>query len=489
MQNKYDVTIGLEIHIESKTKSKMFCSCLNDPNEKTPNINICPICMGHPGTYPKINEQAINNIIKLGLALNCLISKCTKFDRKHYFYPDLPKGYQISQMNYPICQSGHLNIGDKTIRINRIHQEEDAGKLIHEKNESLIDFNRAGVPLIELVTEPDFNSKEEVIAFAKELQLIARYLNISDANMEKGEMRIEVNLSLKEKQDKELGTKVEVKNLNSFKTVEKAIEYEMQRQASLLNKGERIEQETRGFDEQKQGTVSQRLKKESHEYRYMPDPDLPILELTDKRISKIKCEIPELPQAKRQRFKKEYGIDDKKILEIFVENKEFGAYFEKVATELLEWMNAIKINKAHYFDLIKLTCNYLTSDLIGLAKGEIIDFSHKIDPENFAELITIIHKGDINSKIAKIVLKEMYDYGSDPSHIIEDKGLKQIDDKEEVRQIIKEVLASNKSAVLDYKKGKTASLQFLIGQTMAKSKGKIHPDKAKQVLLKELENI
>lgn len=492
--NKYDVVIGLEIHLESKTKSKMFCSCLNNTDEKNPNVNICPVCMGHPGTLPLINEEAINNIIKLGLSLNCDISSYTKFDRKNYFYPDLPKGYQISQFDFPICKDGYLDIrgekGVKLIRINRIHQEEDAGRLVHMDNDvSMVDFNRAGVSLIELVTEPDFNSAAEVINFVKELQLISRYLNVSDANMEKGEMRIEVNLSLKKKGEKVLGTKVEVKNLNSFKSVERAILFEIERQSNLLDKGEKIIQETRGFHDAKQITLSQRSKEESHEYRYFPEPDLPPLEIAKERISKLKGEIPELPQEKRHRFEAEFGIKDKKILEIFIENKKFGEYFEKVTTEILDWMNCEKIGENKYFDLIKLSCNYLTSDLIGLAKGEITDFSNKISPENFAEFTTLVFKGDINSKIAKIVLKDMYDLGSDPSHVIESKGLKQIDDEEEIKRIIKEVLDCNESAVTDYKKGKLASFQFLIGQIMAKSKGKIKPDKAREALSEELENI
>ncbi|MDD4661968.1 MAG: Asp-tRNA(Asn)/Glu-tRNA(Gln) amidotransferase subunit GatB [Candidatus Pacebacteria bacterium] len=492
--NKYDVVIGLEIHLESKTKSKMFCSCLNDPDERRPNINVCPICMGHPGTLPQINKQAINNIIKLGLALNSKISNYTKFDRKNYFYPDLPKGYQISQFDYPICKEGFLDIktekGVKLIRINRLHQEEDAGRLVHSVDgTSMVDFNRAGLALIELVTEPDFSSAEEVINFAKELQLIARYLNVSDANMEKGEMRIEVNLSLKEKGERELGTKVEVKNLNSFKTIEKAILFEIERQTKLLDEGERIVQETRGFNDEKQVTLSQRSKEDSHEYRYFPEPDLPPLEISEERIQELNCEIPELPQEKRLRLEVEYGLKDFKIIEVFIENRDFGEYFEKIATELLNWMQHKKIDQSKYFDLVKLTTNYLTSDLIGLAEGKIIDFSEKITPENFAEFIVLIFMGEINSKIAKVVLKDMYDLKKDPSHIIEDRGLKQIDNEDEVDKIIENVLESNTSAVEDYKNGKVASFQFLIGQIMAKSKGKINPDKAREILSKKLENI
>lgn len=493
-KNKYDVVIGLEIHLESKTKTKMFCSCLNDPDEKKPNVNICPICMGHPGTLPVINEQAMDNIIKLGIALNCEIASYTKFDRKNYFYPDLPKGYQVSQFDYPVCQKGCLNIstkkGAKLIRINRIHQEEDAGRLSHAENgTSMVDFNRASRPLIELVTEPDFVSAEEVINFAKELQLIAKYLKVSDANMEKGEMRIEVNLSLKEKGAEKLGTKVEVKNLNSFKTVEKAIEFEIERQADILDKKGKIVQETRGFSDVKQVTLSQRSKEDSYEYRYFGEPDLPPIEISSERIKRIKSEIPELPQEKRGRLEMEFGITDSKILEIFAQNKEFTNYFENIATEILNWMQHKKIDSQKYFDIIKLTVNYLTSDLIGIAQGNIVNFEEKISAENFAEFISLIYKETISSKIAKIVLKEMYESGADPSHIIEEKGLKQIDSEDEVKKIIKEVLGKNNEAVSDYKKGKQASFQFLIGQVMAFSKGRINPQKARESLLKELENI
>ncbi|MDD3919312.1 MAG: Asp-tRNA(Asn)/Glu-tRNA(Gln) amidotransferase subunit GatB [Candidatus Pacebacteria bacterium] len=493
--NKYDVVIGLEIHLESNTKTKMFCSCLNDPDERKPNQNVCPICMGHPGTLPVINERAIDNIIKLGLALNTEISSYTKFDRKNYFYPDLPKGYQISQFDYPVCKNGYLGVmvekGIKLMRINRIHQEEDAGRLAHtnDATSSLVDYNRAGVPLIELVTEPDFKSAGEVIRFAKELQLIAKYLNVSNANMEKGEMRIEVNLSLKEKGEEELGTKVEVKNLNSFKAVEKSILFEIERQAKILDKGERVVQETRGWNEAKQETLSQRSKEDSDEYRYFPEPDLPPLEITEKRIATLKSQIPELPQNKRARIEAEYGINDLKVLEIFIENKDFGEYFEKIATEISNWMIDKKIEESKAFELFRLASNYLTSDLIGLSGGKIIDFSENIDPENFAEFISMIYLGEINSKIAKIILKDMFELKKDPSHILEDRGLKQIDDGDEIDNIIEEVLENNKNAVEDYKKGKTASFQFLIGQIMAKSKGKINPDKAREILSQKLENI
>jgi aspartyl-tRNA(Asn)/glutamyl-tRNA(Gln) amidotransferase subunit B len=481
-KNDYDVVIGLEIHFESKTKSKMFCSCLNDPNEKEPNTNICPVCMAHPGTLPVINKEAIDNIIKTGIALNCEIANISKFDRKNYFYPDLPKGYQISQFDLPICSNGYLCIhtsnGKKKIRINRIHQEEDTGKLSHSHGKSFVDFNRAGVPLMELVTEADISSAEEAVNFAKELQLILKYLGVSDANMEKGEMRVEVNISLKPCGQKEFGTKTEIKNLNSFKTVERAIEFEIERQSELLDNGGKVVQETRGWHDQRQESISQRAKEDSHEYRYFPEPDLPQLEISLKRIEELRCEIPELPEQKRIRFKEEYGIEDEKILEIFIENRDLGSYLENIATELKNWMHEEKIDLDNYPSALKLAINYLTSELLGY--GEFS--SDKITPENFAEFILLIYKKVISSKIAKVVLKEMYDSSKDPSNIIEEKGLKQIDNDEELENIINQAIENNPKAVEEYKEGKEASFQFLIGQIMALSKGKANPQKAQQLL-------
>ncbi|MFH1575831.1 MAG: Asp-tRNA(Asn)/Glu-tRNA(Gln) amidotransferase subunit GatB, partial [Candidatus Nealsonbacteria bacterium] len=342
----YQPTIGLEIHVELRTKSKMFCSCLNNPDEKHPNINICPICLGHPGTLPVINEEAVKKVIKTGLALNSRIPEHSKFDRKNYFYPDLPKGYQISQYDAPICQGGWLEVrppditilggrtspNRKKINITRVHLEEDTGRLIHPKGTeySLVDFNRAGVPLMELVTEPDITSAKEAKAFAEELRLILRYLRVSHADMEKGEMRVEVNISLKN--GKELGTKVEIKNLNSFRSVEYGIDYEIARQGKLLDAGKKVVQETRGWDAAKEVTVSQRIKESAHDYRYFPEPDLPPLQFEAEDIKKIKGEIPELPQLRRERFKEEYGLGFEET-EMFVQNKELGEYFEKVVSE------------------------------------------------------------------------------------------------------------------------------------------------------------
>jgi aspartyl-tRNA(Asn)/glutamyl-tRNA(Gln) amidotransferase subunit B len=481
--SEYQPKIGLEIHIELKTKTKMFCDCPNDPNERHPNLNICPICLGHPGTLPVINKEAVRKTIKTGLALNCQISEYSKFDRKNYFYPDLPKGYQISQLYQPLCKNGFLAINDKKIRIREVHLEEDVGRLIHEKDCSLVDFNRVGIPLMELVTEPDITSAKEARRFAEELQLILRYLNISDADMEKGEMRVEVNISLSEKKDV-LGTKVEIKNLNSFRAVEKSIDYEIKRQTKILNSGKKVIQETRGWDPVREITVSQREKESAHDYRYFPEPDLPPLHFRKEEIEEIKAEIIELPHLRRERFKREYGLDEKSI-EVFVQNKDFGEYFEKVISELPQRIPEQNIKK-----LIKLASNYLITDLQGLLKGaSVVGEDFLITPENFAEFIVLIYEGKISSKIAKQVLQEMFASGADPSQIIEEKGLVQISDADEIEKIIQEVISKNKKAIEDFKKGKVASFQYLIGQIMAASKGKANPEIVNQKLREILTKI
>ncbi|HOK00776.1 MAG TPA: Asp-tRNA(Asn)/Glu-tRNA(Gln) amidotransferase subunit GatB [Candidatus Pacearchaeota archaeon] len=484
----YKPTIGLEIHVELKTKSKMFCPCKNDSTEKRANFNICPICMGHPGTLPVPNEEAIKKVIKAGIALNCKISKESKFDRKNYFYPDLPKGYQISQYDMPLCQNGFLNIGERKIKIRRIHIEEDTGRLLHsEKGDySLIDFNRAGIPLMELVTEPDIKSGKEARKFAEELQLILKYLDVSNADMEKGEMRVEVNISLS-KDLKNLGTKVEIKNLNSFKVVEKAVDFEIERQKEILERGEKIVQETRGWHDKKEITFSQREKEEAHDYRYFPDPDLPKMYFTDDYINKIKQEIPELPSLKRERFKKQFYLDENAI-EFFVINKDLGEYYEKVVSEFEEWMKAEKIEiEKEKNKIYKLIANYLISDIKGLLKGkEFIEKDFKITPENFAEFIKMIYKNEITSKIAKIVLEEMFLKGKDPSNIIEEKGLSQIKNANEIEEIVKEVILKNKKAVEDFKKGKKEAIQFLVGQTLSITKGRANPETAREIILKLL---
>lgn len=504
----YKATIGLEIHFESKTNSKMFCSCPNEENnslDETPNINTCPVCMGHPGVLPVINKEAINKLIKTGLALNCKIAKNTKFDKKNYFYPDLPKGYQISQFDLPICYGGYLDFtlddgSVKRVRITRIHMEEDTAKSYHMSDGStLIDFNRSGVPLMELVTEPDIHSGEEARRFAQELQLLLKYIDVSNADMEKGQMRCEVNISLNKEEDDELGTKVEVKNLNSFKSVEKSIEYEAKRQEKLLIEGESVIQETRGWYDDKECTFSQRSKEDAHEYRYFPEPDLPSLEFEDDRIEKIRLSLPELPSKKRERFRNEYGLEYK-VIEFFVYEPILADYFEKTASELYSWYdetdNKNVITEEEKANMIKICTNYILTDLQSILKNdsEIKDCGYdssylqkRISPENFAELICLIAQNKITSKIAKIVLPEMYEKGKDPSQIIKDNNLSPISNNDELLIIIKDVIEKNQKPVNDYKEGKQNSFSFLIGQIMASSKGKADPRIAAELLKKELE--
>ncbi|MEK6809107.1 MAG: Asp-tRNA(Asn)/Glu-tRNA(Gln) amidotransferase subunit GatB, partial [Nanoarchaeota archaeon] len=369
---------------ELKTESKMFCSCKNDPEEKRPNVNICPICMGHPGTLPVINAEAVRKTIKTGLALNCKVPAYSKFDRKNYFYPDLPKGYQISQYDKPLCKEGYLEVDDRKVRITRVHLEEDTGRLIHDKDNSLVDFNRAGIPLMELVTEPDITSAKEARNFAQELQLILRYLGVSDADMEKGQMRVEANVSLG--LGRKLGTKVEIKNLNSFRSVEKAIDYEIKRQEEILKSGKKVLQETRGWNDIKQETFSQREKEEAHDYRYFPEPDLPPLRWTRDKINEIRRQIPELPKERRERFKKEYGLPEKEIaeasphlsprsvsrssaVEVFTQNKDLGDYYERTVSELRNWVKEIeaksRVPQKEFLKLAKLCSNYIITDLQG----------------------------------------------------------------------------------------------------------------------------
>ena len=477
---KYQPTIGLEIHAELKTKTKMFCDCLNDSLEKKANKNICPICTGQPGVLPVINKKAIDMVIKTGLALDCQIAKKTWFERKNYFYPDLPKGYQISQYEAPICEKGKF----KDIGITRIHLEEDAGKLIHSKNESLVDFNRAGVPLMELVTEPDIKSAEQAKKFSQELQLILRYLRVSDADMEKGQMRVEANISL------DMGTKVEIKNLNSFKAVERAIDYEIKRQQEILESNEKIIHETRGWNEIKQKTFSQRTKETSEDYRYFPEPDLPPLEISKKDIEKIKTEIPELPQARQERFKKEYRIPQSNI-ETLTVYKNLGDFFEASISELKAWLKSGKI-KTNIDRLVKLSANYIITEFPKYTKEEI-KFTPTTNalvwgftPENFAELIYLTFIGDISSSGAQEVLKEMFKKGGDPSQIIKSRGLKQVSKEEDLEKIVEKIIKNNPQPVKDYKKGKETALQFLVGQAMKESKGKANPKIASKLLKKKL---
>ena len=479
---KYEPTIGLEIHVELKTKTKMFCASLNDPNEKRPNVNVCPVCMGHPGTLPVINKEAVRKVLMCGKALNGKLADYSRFDRKNYFYPDLPKGYQISQYKFPLVEGGELEVEIKNqkskIKITRIHLEEDTGRLIHAKDEtsSLVDFNRAGVPLMELVTETCINSGEQARKFAEELQLVLRYLEISDADMEKGQMRVEVNISISQisnLKSKKLGTKVEIKNLNSFRSVDRAVEYEIKRQTAVLEAGEKVIHETRGWDEDKQKTFSQREKEMAHDYRYFPEPDLPPMKIGELDFD---LSLPELPKEKRKRFKDKYGLKDEAV-EIFVQDISAGKFFESVVSYFADKLK----------EIISLASNYITSDIAGLLKESKKTFSDmKINPEMFAKLIAMADKEEISSRATKDVLKIMFEEGGDPEKIVKEKGLAQTSDDSFIKNIVEDVVKNNPAVVEEYKNGKENALQFLVGQGMKLSKGKANPAVLQKMLKEKL---
>lgn len=439
---KYTPVIGLEVHVELKTKSKMFCGCSADYFGKEPNTHTCPVCLGMPGTLPVPNKKAIEWCVIIGLALNCEIPEFSKFDRKNYFYPDLPKGYQISQYDRPFCIDGHIKLSiGKKIGIRRVHMEEDTAKLTHAaiNNEkvSLIDFNRSGVPLVEIVTEPDFENAEEVVEYLKKLQQIVRYLDVSNADMEKGDMRLEPNISLKNEKSKELPNyKVEVKNINSFKFVEKAINYEINRQSELLEKGETVKQETRGWSEEKGATLPQRGKEEAHDYRYFPEPDIPPVRWTGSQIENLKSQIGELPDTKFERFKNEFGLPDYDV-EILTREKETADYFEE----------AVKVG-----------------------------IKHKITPKQIANWIINKKVSTSNMLPAQLVQTIL---ASSTTARVNEKDLEKIVDK---------VILDNEQAVSDYRKGKEQALMFLVGKIMKSTKEKIDTNIAKELLVRKLKN-
>lgn len=491
----YEAVIGLEIHAQLKTDTKLFCDSRNDPDERHPNINVCPVCMGHPGTLPVANKKAVEAVVKVGLALGSTIARFSKFDRKNYFYPDLPKGYQISQYDMPLCEKGVMRVGAKDIGITRVHLEEDTGRLVHgEGGASLVDFNRAGVPLMELVTEPDIRTAEEASEFAKKLQMLFQYLGVSDANMEKGQMRCEVNISMR-KAGEQFGTKVEIKNLNSFGVVKDAIAYEIQRQTALLEHSEKVVQETRGWDEHKKATVSQRMKESAHDYRYFPEPDLPVLKIgAHEGLSKddmidvdaIRASLPELPDQKLARFQEEFGLSERDAA-VLVSQKASAAFFEHAVSELLEWCAEVTgkaSGEAEKEKLAKLAANYCNTDLRRLINETGTPFGEMlVTAENFAELMFHTHQGTISSTIAKAVLDEMFRTGKDPSNIIEEKGLAQKQDASELETMARAIIAVNEKAVADYKSGNQNALQFLFGKLMAETKGKADPKAGRDIFI------
>ena len=458
MIGKYKLTVGLEIHAELATKTKMFCASKNDPDETRPNANVCPVCMGYPGTLPVINKDAVRAILRLGVAVGGEIADYTEFDRKNYFYPDIPKGYQISQYKHPLVRGGEL----AGVELTRVHLEEDTARSTHDMGvESLVDFNRAGVPLMEMVTEPVIHTPEEAVKFAKELQLTLQHLNISEANMEKGEMRVEANVSVSK--DSKLGTKVEVKNLNSFRVVGKAIAFEFERQKAMLERGESVIQETRGWNDTLGETFSQRAKEESHDYRYFPDPDLPkifISEIPEFSADILEGSLPELPWQKRQRLLK-LGITAEHA-EIYVTQPEWGSYFEEVS----QILGAQK--------LIVLASNYIANDL-----------KKPITPESLVEVVEMIAAGEISSRAAKDILKIIETNGGSAKAIANEKKWLQESDKEILKKYAEEVLADLPAGRQGNKK---APVPFLVGQVMKKSGGRANPAVVQELLLEMLDS-
>ena len=487
-ENKYIATIGLEIHAELKTNSKMFCSCPNNPDEDKANKNICPICLAHPGTLPVLNFTAIKNVIRIGTAVGGKIADFTEWDRKNYFYPDIPKGYQISQFKYPLVEQGSI----AGVEIERIHLEEDTAQSTHDTHQkSLVNFNRSGVPLMELVTKPVIHDASTAVRFAKELQLLLRYLGAGDANMEKGEMRVEANISVASPTDtknKKFGTKTEVKNLNSFRAVERAIAYEIERQSEALDRGEKIVQETRGWDDARQETYSQRSKESSHDYRYFPDPDIPklkISEIPDFSPVQIEKSLPELPWTKRDRMMKDYKMTDKEVA-VFVESPDLSYYYEAIVSTLKGDDKKIK-----------LATNYLLTDYIGLlkkqssAEADLVwqqsDQSYgPVGAKLFGEIIDLIANGDLSSRGAKdlitLLVNENISSGN-AKEIAEKHGLIQKSDIGSIKPIIVDIIKNNEKVVAEYKSGKVASLQFLIGQAMKATKGSANPEVIRKLLL------
>jgi aspartyl-tRNA(Asn)/glutamyl-tRNA(Gln) amidotransferase subunit B len=485
MDQKYIPTIGLEIHAELKTASKMFCACKNDPDEEKPNANVCPICLGNPGTLPVLNMKTIEHVLKVGVAVNGKLADFTEWDRKNYFYPDIPKGYQISQYKYPLVSDGEL----AGVALERIHLEEDTAQSTHDTHhKSLVNFNRAGVPLMELVTKPVIHDAATAVRFAKELQLLLRYLGAGEANMEKGEMRVEANISVASPADtaaSKFGTKTEVKNLNSFRAVERAIEFEIERQTAMLESGEKVAQETRGWDDGANETYSQRSKESSHDYRYFPDPDIPKLKLSEVAafsVDTLKKELPELPWAKRERYKKEYAMTDKEVA-VFVDD-DLGIqtkYFESILAGLSK-----RDGKT-----VRLTTNYFLTDYLGILKKERANdwpaFIMTIAPSQFAGLIDLIASGEINSRGAKDILVMMFkEKDASAKQLAEEHNLIQKSNAHDLIPIIEKILADNQKAVTEYKAGKLASLQFLTGQAMKATKGAGNPEVVKKILLEKL---
>ncbi len=474
---EYEAVIGLEVHVQLKTKSKIFCSCSTEFGAP-PNTHTCPVCLGMPGVLPVLNEQAVEYAMKMALATNCTINRENVFARKHYFYPDLPKGYQISQYELPLAENGWIEVEvdgkSRRIRINRIHMEDDAGKLIHDESRpvSYVDLNRTGTPLIEIVSEPDIRTPEEAANYLKKIRQIARYLKISDGNMEEGSLRCDANISLRPKGQKGFGTKAELKNMNSFKHVQKALEYEIRRQTALLLDGKEVVQETRLFDAAKGVTHSMRGKEEAHDYRYFPDPDLVPIVVDDNWLNKIKASLPELPDDKKERFIREYGLPEYDA-HVLTDSIDMAEYFEECVKC---YPNAKKVS------------NWIMVELLRLLKLEGQEISDcKVTPSLLAELLELVDKGTISNKIGKKILEEVFDTGESPKEIVEKQGLSQVSDVSELSAIVENVIKSNPKEVEKYKAGKKKVMGFFVGQVMRETKGKANPKLVNELLLKLLE--
>ena len=472
----WETVIGLEVHVQLGTRSKLFCACATSFGE-APNVNVCPVCLGLPGALPVTNEQAIRLATRAALALGCTIHPSSQFARKNYFYPDLPKGYQISQYELPLCEHGHVEIvvdgSVKRIGITRIHLEEDAGKNLHtsESGASLVDLNRAGTPLMEIVSEPDIRTADEAAEYLKKLRSILRYIEVSDADMEKGNFRCDINISLRPAGAKEFGTRAEVKNVNSFKFVQKALEYEIKRQAQILDEGGRVVQETRLFDSNKGVTFSMRSKEEAHDYRYFPEPDLVPVVTAPETVETIRTSIPELPDAKRERFVKAYGLPEYDA-DMLTQSRALASYFEEAA----------KLSGQP-----KVVSNWMMGELMRLMNAENKEIEDcPVGPDRLAGMIKMIDGGVISTKIAKTVFEEMYRTGKDAEAVVQEKGLVQVSDSGAIEQIIADVIKANPAQHADYKGGKDKLFGFFVGQVMKASKGKANPEMVNDLLKKKL---
>lgn len=480
---KYEAVIGLEVHTELQTTTKIFCGCKTSFGAE-PNTNVCPVCLGLPGVLPVLNKRVLEFAVRAGLALNCEISRFSKFDRKNYYYPDLPKNFQTSQFDLPICERGHLDIevnGEKKqIRITRAHMEEDAGKLVHhgtsitDSDYSLVDYNRTGTPLLEIVTEPDMRSAKEAVAYLEKMRAILQYIGISDCRMEEGSLRCDANVSVRPVGQKELGTKAEIKNINSFKGVEKAIEYEALRQAEILEDGGKIIQETRTWDEKEGVTKSMRTKEEANDYRYFPEPDLAPFTVSEEYIEDIRKTLPELPDERRERYIANFGLSstDAKYM---TNDKDTSDYFEKVVAAGAD-------PKASVNWIMGEFASQLSNAGIEIAKAPVT-------PENLAKLLALIAKGTISGKIAKKVFAEMWKDGADPEEIVKAQGLVQISDTGALKELVVKVIANNPKAVEDFKAGKKKAVGALVGQIMKETKGKANPKVINELLNDELKKL